>query len=248
MGFGRIPSDRGDPSFYEKIGLLPALRGDPDLVVSALIFVYFKTVVIFGSSVPNHEAGCAILRDLNFDTIKRLWGRQWFSNLVRVQFIITFILHYISDEGIVFIRQKDNRLVRQYRHKTTVRNMILQLIKIGVLYDLQTHYSYGSKGVAKYYYANQISLNNLVSYYHSECKERGVKPDAITFLNCPEADTAPESQRVEPLKKFRGFNSIMSIDMAKHSMEQIKTKLYEKYPIQYYQEKAHSSALIKQFY
>lgn len=179
--------------------------------------------------------------DLNLDTIKRLWGRQWFSNLVRVQFLVSFILHYVTDEGIVFISQKDPRLVRQYRHKTTVRNMILQLIKLGVLYDLQTHYSYGSKSVAKYYYANQISLISLVSYYHSECKNRGVKPDAITFQNCSSTDnTVLEPIRLEPLRSFRGFNSRMSIDMTNHSMEQIETKLYEIYPIQYYQEIAHT--------
>jgi hypothetical protein len=98
---------------------------------------------------------------------------------------------------------------------------------------------------AKYYYANKTSLFTMRSFYQKECKIRGIPPDASKFLmngadRTSEIASSEKQAGIKPLKKFRGFNSRMSIDMTEHSKEQIYTKLYEKYPLQYYQEKARS--------
>ena len=180
--------------------------------------------------------------DLDSGTLKVLLGRQWFNNLEKLQYLISFIQAYVDSFGIVFISQTDRRLVRVYNHKTTVRNMIQQLIKAGVLCDLKTTYSFVGERLAKHYYVNRKNLSRLLELFRDECHSRKLKKKAPSFLlNASfKGNTESGSMNLKPLRGFRGFNSQMCIDMTEHSKIQIEEKLYELYPLEYYQELADS--------
>ena len=180
--------------------------------------------------------------DKNDNELKSLLGREWFGNLKRLQFIISFILHYGSS-GLLYISQTNPFLLEMYKSNSGVRDQIQRLIKIGALFDLNTPYSYTARwNKAKCYYANKHNLEQLRRIYKAECKKQGIQPDAEVFhwnASKKKKKIASASDgEILPLTYSGAFCSNFKISTSSHTEEQINEAVLECHPqIPYYTEK-----------
>ena len=192
------------------------------------------------------EAAQVSCPDRTYSNMEKELNRQWFSELKSLQFLITFILNYVDESGVLFISQIDERLTGYYHNKVTVYNKIQKLIKLGALYDLKTEHTFlGPNPKAKHYYANTSNLYRLMKIYKRECKKHRRKDEAAYYQwNLPNPKPKIRSRdttQLQPIKQFRGFCSNMKIPLDVHTEEQVYQELYRKYPyLAYYQELAES--------